>query len=52
VPPEGFTLATPLAAPKQSTLVWEVMPVEIAVGCVMVTDLVVVLLFASVTVTV
>ena len=52
MPPDGLTLAAPVVPPKQATLVWEALPVEIAVGWVMVTDLVAVLLFASVIVTV
>lgn len=52
VPPEGLTLAAPVVPPKQATLVCDALVVEIAVGWVMVTDLVVVLLLASVMVTV
>jgi hypothetical protein len=52
VPPEGLTLAAPVVPPLQVTLVWEPEVVEIAVGCVMVTEAVVVVELASVTVTV
>ena len=52
MPPDALTVALPLLPPLQLTFVCNEMPAAIAVGCVMVTLVVSVQLFASVIVTV
>ena len=52
MPPPAVTVALPLLPPLQLTLVWAVILAVIAVGCVIVADVVFVQLLASVTVTV